>query len=89
MAYNELMNEIDTGERLSKLELAKAALAKGTLELSPYFANFGLTESSIVAAGILIESGLPTVPILAALMTGRKIIVDELRRKYPQTIFFP
>ncbi len=72
------MQERNSEQQLSKTEMAKARLAQISTELTPYFANYGLTEQTIVAGAIMVASGMPIVPALVALGMARSYAVNRL-----------
>ena len=68
------MQEIGKG----RLE-ASAAMAAS--ELTPLFANYGLTENAIVAAGVLVASGRPVIPVLAAVAITEFYLLAKIRHE--------
>ncbi|HKC05180.1 MAG TPA: hypothetical protein VKC54_04910 [Patescibacteria group bacterium] len=69
---------------MKETEVVKAQLARVSMELSPFFANYGLTENAIAAGIIMISSGLPIVPVFVALSLTRHYVIGKLKQKYPQ-----
>jgi|GEM_PF-4875163 len=63
---------------LNKFELAKVAAARVSMEVTPFFANFGLTENAIVGAGLLTLDGKGIIPGLLAISAARSYFVKRL-----------
>ena len=64
---------------VKEIDKGRALAGQAALELTPLFANYGLTENAIVAAGILVASGLPVLPALTATAIAGSYLLDKIR----------
>lgn len=55
-------------------------------DLTPVFANYGATENTILAAGIMVAEGNPVAPAILFVFAGLDYLTREYERRKPPQI---